>query len=162
MPTSLTAISSTGARLDADFSLDRTIEGFDVIIESRSGGKRGKTRPRNPDYEKLFELMLERAAALGARLGGAWVASADTVSLSADARLLLAPEYPYPVDLSAVTNLRELRTTISGRRGAIGRRAGAGGPATATSGCCFRSALISRSMKRNSPRLSSWAVADLR
>lgn len=128
MPSSLTAISSTGARLDADFSLDLTVEGFDVIIESRSGGKRGKTRPRNPDYEKLFELVLERAAALGARFDGAWVVSADTVSLPADARLLSAPEYPYPIDLSAVTSFRELRTTISGRQGAIGRRAGARGP----------------------------------
>lgn len=128
MPNSLTAISSTGARLDADFSLDRTSAGFDVIIESRSGGKRGKTRPRNPDYEKLFELVLERAAALGTHLIGAWVVSGDTISLPAGERLLSAPEYPYPVYLSALTSFRELRITICGRQGAIGRREGARGP----------------------------------
>jgi hypothetical protein len=56
------------------------------------------------------------------------VETLKTLDLSPDERLLRAPQFPYPIRLSAVDDLRLLRTTISGRQGAIGRRPGARGP----------------------------------
>jgi hypothetical protein len=114
--------------LDAVFSLEATQGGFDVIIDSRSGTNRAGAVPRNPDYENLFELVLRRAANLDASLTGAWVESRETRDLSLDDRLLRAPQFPYPVHLRGVPDMRMLRTTIAGRQGAIGRKPGARGP----------------------------------
>jgi len=125
MPTELRARSLSGAELNSSFSLEATATGFDVVIESRSG-----TPLRNPDYEIFFELLLRRAADLGALLTGAWVESRETarLGLTPQERLLRAAEFPYPVRLSSVADLGRLRTTISGRQGAIGRKEGARGP----------------------------------
>ena len=128
MPNNLRAINPAGVQLNASFSLEATDNGFDVVLESRSGTNRSGAEPRNPDYEALFELVLRRATGLDASLIGAWVESRDTRALPAGDRLLRAPQFTYPVYLADVDDLRMLRTTVSSRQGGIGRRPGARGP----------------------------------
>lgn len=131
MPKKLSARDSSGVELDANFALDVTANGFDIVIESRSGFNRAKGTPaRNPDYETLFELVLHRAAGVDATLAGAWVESGETdrLGLDPDERLLRASDYPYPVRLAEVRDINAMRTTVCGKQGAIGRRTGAKGP----------------------------------
>ncbi len=127
MRNNLHAISAAGAPLDATFSVDRTHSGFDVILESRSGAKHGKGKPRNQDYERLFTLILERAEALGSSLAGAWVVSSETTHLPATDRQLSPQGVKFPVDLALVDDLDELRIRLSRMQGAIGRQPGAKG-----------------------------------
>jgi hypothetical protein len=95
--TALSAISATGERLNADFALALTADGFELTMESRSGVAEGGEPPRNRDYERLMGLVFRRAAALGADLTGAWVTSRRTAHLSAAERELTAAAFPYPV-----------------------------------------------------------------
>ena len=128
MKSDLQAIGAAGAPLDATFSVQRTRAGFEVIVDSKGGGRRGKGRPRNPEYEKLFTLLLERAEALGSCLTGAWVVSSDTAQLPAAARELLPQDLKYPVDLALVDDFNDLRIRLSRMQGSIARQAGARGP----------------------------------
>ncbi|MER9841765.1 HNH endonuclease [Mesorhizobium australicum] len=98
-----------------------------MFIESRSGRTRGGLA-RNPDYERLLELVLKRAGGLDAALIGAWVESEYTAHLSEDQRLLNAEAYPYPIELHSVADFRQLRVMLSRPQGGIGRRPGARGP----------------------------------
>jgi len=124
----LRAVSAEGISLNAEFTLDIRPDGFDLILESRSGAAEGDETPRNRDYERFMGLLFRRAAALGATLTGAWVASARTSNLNEADRLLKAEAFPYPIDLAAVADLETLRTRLSAAQGAIGRRPGARGP----------------------------------
>lgn len=127
MLTHLKAISDAGKIIDAEFSVERTTGGFDIVIESRSG-KSASASKRNPDYEKLFELVLIRASNFDCSLAGAWVETGHTTHLSPEERALTPPDLAYPVVLSQVPDLRALRIAVAGRQGAIGRQPGALGP----------------------------------
>lgn len=143
MQSNLRAISPEGSPLNASFGLGRTEAGFEIIVESRSGTNRSGAIPRNPQYEEVFELILKRAASLGALLAGAWVVSASTTHLSDDERALLPEGITFPVALASVADIRDLRVRICGMQGGIGRQPGALGPGNRNKRVLLRFALPS-------------------
>ncbi|MEJ7591179.1 MAG: HNH endonuclease [Planctomycetaceae bacterium] len=107
--------------VDSEFSLDIIDESPCLIVESSGGANpaRGVTR-RNPDYNKVLGLLLQRLAAAATRIT-AVVLDSNRVANVAISDRIATLESPYPVDLSSL-HIDEFRRTL-GRAMALMHRA---------------------------------------
>lgn len=101
-----------GAEIDAEFSVERTGPGYDVVLESRGGVMTASGKRRNTDYNDALILLLQRMAGLGLSIQQARIASATTEALTPDQRRLELRDHPYPVDLAGVTDFKALRLDL--------------------------------------------------
>ncbi|MDP3370839.1 MAG: HNH endonuclease signature motif containing protein [Brevundimonas sp.] len=102
----------TGVELDAEFSVERTGPGFDVILESRGGVMTASGKRRNTDYGPALILLLTRMAGLGLAIQQARIASATTEALTPNQRRLELRDHPYPVQLAGLTDFEALRLDL--------------------------------------------------
>ncbi|WP_148075558.1 HNH endonuclease [Bythopirellula goksoeyrii] len=107
--------------VDSEFSLGVLDESPCVIVESSGGANpaRGVTR-RNPDYNKLLGLLLQRLANADARLTAVLLDSNRVADISISDRTAKL-DHPYPIDLS-VEDIDEIRRMM-GRAVAMMHRA---------------------------------------
>jgi len=120
-------IDATGKELDANYTVETTELGFDLILESRGGGVGGPRPVRNGSYGPALTLLLERMAARGMTLATVQLASTRSVKMSPEERVLDLKSYLFPIQLSGVAHAEELRLAI-GRSSAItGQKPGAKG-----------------------------------
>lgn len=113
-----------GRELDARFSVEFTAIGLDLVIESRGGGKLDPRKRRNLDYSIALALHLKRMGCLGGTLMDVQVASAPAMRVPREARSLTIASYPYPIKLSAVADVDELRRAIGRAGAAFGQASG--------------------------------------
>jgi len=66
-PTRFRPHRADGTEVDATFAIERVGEALTIVVESR-GGTRGSPAERNTEYAEGLEQLLERLAALGARI----------------------------------------------------------------------------------------------
>lgn len=78
-------LGADGSLLHAHLDID----GHDVLFHSR-GGKKGTPTIRNQQYGPALRLVLERLAAAGEPIVGAWVDSSETTHLAEAERLILS------------------------------------------------------------------------
>ena len=101
-----------GVVLDAEFSVQRTTTGFDVVLESRGGVMTASGKRRNTDYALALVLLLTRMAALDLAMQKAAIASATTETLTPDQRRLALRDHPYPIRLADLTDVEPLRLDL--------------------------------------------------
>lgn len=101
-----------GVELNAEFSVEPTTKGFDVILESRGGVVDASGKKRNTDYNAALILLLARMASLDLAIHQAYIASSTTNELTLEKRRLELREYPYPVELSDLTDFERLRLDL--------------------------------------------------
>jgi superfamily II DNA or RNA helicase/diadenosine tetraphosphate (Ap4A) HIT family hydrolase/HKD family nuclease len=114
-----------GAEIDATFVVETT-GGVptSVVIES-GGGSAGGKFGRNLDYVAGFDAVLERLRLIGAQLADAYIDTRSTANLSiADRRLDPGSDFRYPVDLSAVSDLENVRRSLLRSMSKAGRGPG--------------------------------------
>jgi superfamily II DNA or RNA helicase/diadenosine tetraphosphate (Ap4A) HIT family hydrolase len=117
-----------GAEIDATFVVE-TIGGVptSVVIES-AGGSTGDKSARNTEYVAGFDVVLERLGSISAQLADAFIDTRSTANLSiADRRLDPGSDLRYPVDLSAVSDLGNVRRSLLRSMTKVGRDPGAKG-----------------------------------
>lgn len=119
----LKAFGRDGQILNAEFDVEETAAGVDIVLHSNGGVSRGKPA-YNPDYIATLEAILVRLAALDASLEGAWVDSKALVDLDPDHRRIHLENRLYPVRLSDVADIGELRLQIRRSVSRIGRTEG--------------------------------------
>ncbi len=110
------------ALVDSEFSLG-ILEGTPCVIVESSGGSnpaRGVKR-RNPDYNKLVGLILQRLKAAEVRITGIVLDSQPVADLPISERTAQL-DRTYPIDLSAVEDIDDFRRTV-GRAIAVMHRA---------------------------------------
>lgn len=95
--------------LDAAFELERTPQGVDVVLQSKSGPSRSGPG-RNIEYNAVLELLLRRFASAGATIRRVEVDSTVARRLPLDDRLIALP---YPLALSPATDAGALRIQIT-------------------------------------------------
>ena len=108
--------------VDSEFSLD-ILEGRPCVIVESSGGAnpaRGVKR-RNPDYNKLVGLILQRLKAANVGITGIVLDSQPVADLPISERTAEL-DRPYPIDLFAVEDIDDFRRTV-GRAIAVMHRA---------------------------------------
>jgi hypothetical protein len=107
--------------VDSEFSLDLLDDSPCVIVESSGGANpsRGVTR-RNPDYNKLVGLLLQRLAVTNTRITAVVLDSSRVAHVPVTDRTATFDQ-PYPIDLSTV-DIDEFRRTL-GRAIAMMHRA---------------------------------------
>lgn len=93
---------------DAEFSVERTATGFDVVVESRGGVMTASGKRRNTDYNAALILLLSRMAGLDLAIQQARIASSTTETLSPEQRRLDLRDHPYPVRLAELTDFEAL------------------------------------------------------
>lgn len=120
-------VANDGSTLDAEFRSSLTNSGFDIVMESRGGPTRQRP-PRNPDYNKVLRLLLERVSRIDAVIRVAAVDSARTRKLPAGDRTLRSDLLKYPITVGEGTDLGLLRRELTKPQAAIGRAPGAKGP----------------------------------
>lgn len=109
-----------GQILDATFEVEPTERGFALVLHSNGGVSRG--RPSlNPDYIPALELLLTRAARLGASLDDAWVDSKKMRDVDLADRRLQLEEMSFPILLSSIGDMKEFRLRIRRSVSRIGR-----------------------------------------
>jgi 5-methylcytosine-specific restriction protein A len=123
--TALKVIDDQGHELDAHFTLERLARGIDLIVASRGGAGKATPAGRNIDYEKGVEILLARLAQRRAVLDGVSVDSAVARRLPPEVRRLAAQGFQFPLELSAVTQIRALRLDIRRSVVAFGQPEGA-------------------------------------
>jgi hypothetical protein len=123
-------MDNNGRQLDAIFAVEPNPEGAYLILESRGGGEGGPRAPRNADYSKGMELLLSRLGAQGAILRDVEVFSRVTQDWPTDERRLVAPDFPYPIDLSTLRDLRDFRHQLGRASAVLGRAGTSGGSPT--------------------------------
>ncbi|RWH25247.1 MULTISPECIES: HNH endonuclease signature motif containing protein [unclassified Mesorhizobium] len=117
------AYARDGRILDAEFDLEETGGGIDIVLHSNGGVSRGKPA-YNPDYIEALETILGRLAALDASLDGIWVDSRALSNLNQDERQVRLEASTYPVRLSEITDIKQLRLQIRRSVSQIGMAAG--------------------------------------
>lgn len=95
--------------LDANFTLEQTADGFDLILESRSGSAPGPSASRNRDYDQVLELLLGRLGKVGAELQKGMVDSRPMRARPLSERQIVMPTHPYPIALADVQDIHQLR-----------------------------------------------------
>lgn len=101
-----------GVELDAEFSVERTATGFDVVVESRGGVTRKSGKRRNTDYAPALILLLTRMAGLDLAIQQARIASSTTEALTPEQRRLNLRDHSYPVQLAGLTDFEPLRLDL--------------------------------------------------
>jgi len=101
-----------GVELDAEFSIERTATGFDVVLESRGGVMRKSGKRRNTDYAPALILLLARMAGLDLAIQQARIASSTTEALTPEQRRLNLRDHPCPVQLADLTDFEPLRLDL--------------------------------------------------
>jgi hypothetical protein len=114
-------IDDDGRELDAIFVVQPTASGAYLLLESRGGGEGGPHPPRNADYSSGLELLLVRLGREGAILTDVEVYSRITRDWSPERRRIAAPDFPFPVELKALRDLREFRFQLGRASAALGR-----------------------------------------
>lgn len=99
-----------GRIVDADFSLDFLNAEPCLIVESSGGANKSGRPRRNPEYNRLVSLLLERLAGLKVRITRVVLDSAKVSAAPLEDRLV-SLDSPYPVDPSQV-DTEELRKSI--------------------------------------------------
>lgn len=95
--------------LDAEFELEGTPQGVDIVLQSKSGTSRSG-QGRNTEYNAVLELLLQRCASAGATIRRVEVDSSVSRRLPLDERLIALP---YPLKLSPATDVGALRIQIT-------------------------------------------------
>lgn len=108
-----------GVELNAEFSVERTGTGFDVVLESRGGVVDASGTRRNTDYNAALIRLLARMVELHLEIQQAYIASATTENLTPDQRRLDLRDHPYPVDLAGLTDFEPLRLDLGFALGAF-------------------------------------------
>ena len=116
-----------GSILDAEFRAWLTSSGFDIVMESR-GGSTAQRPPRNPDYNEVLRLVLERVSQIDATIRVATVDSARTRVLPAADRTIRSDSLQYPITVRRGTDFESLRRDLTKPQATIGRVPGAKGP----------------------------------
>lgn len=127
-------MANDGSTLDAEFRSSLTNSGFDVVVESRGGAKRqrptknpGQRPARNPDYNELLLLLLQRVSRIDAVIRVATVDSARTRKLPISDRTIRSDRLSYPITVEKGTDFGSLRLDLTKPQAAIGRVPGAKG-----------------------------------
>lgn len=110
--------------VDAECSLD-LFEGFPCVVVESSGGAspaRGVKR-RNPDYNKLLNLIFRRLALSGIKITKVVLDSAKVSKIPVEERIAKL-DRAYPVDLSAI-DIEEFRKSLQGEIAAMHQDPGA-------------------------------------
>ena len=97
--------------VDSEFSLD-VLDGSPCLIVESSGGAsptRGVTR-RNPDYNKLLDLLFQRLAAVKVRITAVVLDSNRVTTVPVSERIATL-DRPYPIDLATI-NIGEFRRAL--------------------------------------------------
>jgi len=115
-------IDRTGRELDSIFSVEPTSGGVYLILESR-GGPTGERPPRNSDYAKALELLLNRLGQESAVLTDVEVYSRETIPLPVEERRIEAPDFPRPLTLGSLTDAERerFRNQLGSASAALGR-----------------------------------------
>ena len=100
-------MTNDGSILDAEFRASLTNSGFDIVLESRGGSTRQRP-PRNPDYNKALQLVLERVSRIDATIQIAAVDSARTRALPAADRTIRSDRLQYPITAGKGTDFESL------------------------------------------------------
>ena len=127
----LKVYDDSGQPIDAEFELAVHEGGYDLVFASGGGG-------RNLQYGKGLETIFSRLVTAGARIDDVMVASSDTEDLSEAERRVQLPDIPYPIDMAARTDARELRLSIGRVVATLGRAPGAKGPGNREKRLVFR------------------------
>lgn len=123
-------VDDDGRQLDANFAVEPTHTGAYLILEGRGGGKGGPRAPRNADYAEGLELLVSRLGLRGAILRDVEVYSRVTQDWPTERRRLHAPDFPYPIDLATLRDVREFRRQLGRASAALGRVDNSGGNPT--------------------------------
>lgn len=103
------AFSDDAILLDANFALEQTADGFDLVLDSRSGSAHGLSASRNRDYDRVLELLLTRLGKVGAELRMSSVESRPMLARPLGERQIVVPTYAYPITLADVEDIHQLR-----------------------------------------------------
>jgi len=121
--------NNSGVEIDAHFSIEPKDGWTTVVIESKGGGITSRYK-RNEDYDSGFKYLLERLALKGAIICDVAVDSQTpkitNLSLD-DRRLQLDGNYGYPINLSGISELEELRIALCRAQKPIGQKPGTKG-----------------------------------
>jgi predicted RNA-binding protein with PUA-like domain len=103
------AFSDDGILLDANFDIETSTDGFDLILRSRSGSAHGPSAARNSDYDRVLELLFSRLGKGGAELRMSSVDSRPMRLRPFAERQIVMPNYPYPIALGDIEDIHQLR-----------------------------------------------------
>ena len=88
--------------VDAEFSLDLLEESPCIVIESSGGANSARgIKRRNPDYNKLLNLLFRRLAASGIQITRVVLDSSKVSSIPVAERIAIL-DRSYPVDLRSI------------------------------------------------------------
>lgn len=112
-----------GAELNAAFSV--LSENGDVLLFLESMGPSSKAKPtRNAEYAPGFELLAIRLGKVGAILKTVEVDSRETQALTPEQRKIWAPDFPFPLELSLLKDVKDFRLQVGRSCAAVGRPPG--------------------------------------
>jgi superfamily II DNA or RNA helicase len=113
-------IDDSGSTIDARFDVEAFEGEPTIVFHSRGAG-------RNDEYGRGLEVLLRRLGQQGVRVRQIAIESGGTRALPLDKRILQLPNVSYPIDLAAVQDVAQLRTSIGKVGAAVGRKPGAKG-----------------------------------
>lgn len=118
----------TGVAIDASFDCEDFEGEPTLVFHSRGGGP----LPRNSEYGRGLEILLERLRAHGVHITRIAVESGGTRMLPLATRIIAIEGAAYPIDLSQVPSMNELRRRVGRAAAQLGREAGAKGSGNST------------------------------
>lgn len=121
-------VGDDGVAIDASFDCLEFEGEPTIVFHSRGGGP----VPRNTEYGRGLEVLLGRLRVKGVQITRIAVESGGTRTLPIDKRVLSVDGVAYPIDLSRVENIKDLRTRIGRAVAQLGRESGAKGSGNAT------------------------------
>jgi hypothetical protein len=121
-------VDDTGVAIDASFDCEDFEGEPTLVFHSRGGGP----LPRNSEYGRGLEILLERLRAHGVHITRIAVESGGTRMLPLATRIIAIEGAAYPIDLSQVPSMNELRRRVGRAAAQLGREAGAKGSGSST------------------------------
>src|SRR5580658_1168935 len=116
--------TDNGQVLDANFSIEATGDGFDLIMELWGGPSPNGRFPRNPDYNRALELLLARLGRIEANINRCVLDSRPVQVQPLSERQLILPGHPYPIALSDISDFRSIRLEITSSQRTVGGNGG--------------------------------------
>jgi hypothetical protein len=110
-------LDQDGSPLDAEFDVEATASGADLVLHARYGG-RGSQRRSNVDYFPALTLLLARLSAIGAAIDAVAVDSRIALRRPASERLL---NLDYPIRLTPATDPNGVRLAITRAQRTVAR-----------------------------------------